>query len=126
MRGWVALIAVSLSACGQLPPVQSEDASVDAGPYRCSPMTCAGCCRDNVCLSGEELLACGYDGRACRQCGQGTVCVSPGTCASVATDGGVSRPYNPDAGLPTNPFTGTPLVPPMQECIPIFGGFFCD
>ena len=125
MRGWVALMAVSLSACGELPPMQSEDPSVDAGPYRCSPMTCAGCCSDNVCLSGEELLACGYDGRACRQCGRGTACVAPGTCASVATDGGASRPYNPDAGFPTNPFTGGPLEPPMGKCIPVFGGFYC-
>lgn len=126
MREWVALIAVSLSACGELPLGQEEDASVDAGPYRCSPMTCAGCCSQNVCLGGDELLACGYDGRACRQCGSGTACVSPGTCASVATDGGFTRPYNPDSGVPMDPFTGGPLEPPMQKCIPIFGGFYCS
>lgn len=127
MRGWVAVIAVSIAACGELPLAVTEDASVvDAGPYICNPMTCRGCCSDNVCKSGEEQLACGYEGRACRECGRDTSCVSPGTCLSNPNDGGTGRPYDPDAGMLINPFTGHPLEPPTQKCIFIFGGYVCS
>jgi hypothetical protein len=129
MRRWLVVVALTVTACGEVPPPseQTEASPVDAGPYRCGPLTCAGCCSNNVCRTGEEQSACGYDGRACRECGRGTACVSPGTCVSIASDAGSNGPpFNPDAGMLTNPFTGGPLEPPTQKCIFIFGGYYCS
>lgn len=127
MRGWAGLIAVLLSGCGDLAAgVLNPDAAVDAGLYRCSPMTCAGCCSNNICRSGLDQLACGYGGRACRECLAGTSCVAPGTCLGDPVDGGAKQFDPDDAGVPTNPFTGAPMPPQNQECFFIFGRYYCS
>ncbi len=117
---------VFLSCLEPLPSGAEPDAGVDAGPWRCSPFTCAGCCSNNICRGGNEFLACGYDGRACRECSGDTSCVSPGTCASNPHDGGAPvRPLQMDGGL-TDPFTGGLLRRPTTQCIFIFGGYVCS
>ena len=126
MRRFVAFIALSLSSCVEPGlPVEAADGGTDGGFYKCSPMTCTGCCSNNICRGGNELLACGYDGRACRECNGDVSCVSPGTCAGNPHDGGSAVRFNPDAGGLINPFTGGPLEPPMQKCIWIFNSYIC-
>ena len=126
MRRWLGFLALCLGSCGgvEFEPPQAE-AQSDGGAYVCSPMTCRGCCQGNVCVSGTEQLACGYEGRACRECGRGTRCVAPGTCASPSNDetpGG--RPLDPDA-VPTDPMTGMPMTHPLKRCIPTPLGYYC-
>lgn len=126
MWRWSGLIVVSFLACGDVVVTPGEEDAGDAGPWICSPLTCAGCCSNNICRDGNEQLACGYDGRACRECGSSTTCVSPGTCVANQNDAGALRPYNPDAGMLTNPFTGGPLEPPTQKCFFIFDHYVCS
>lgn len=40
----------------------------------CSAETCAGCCDDDVCRTGDQSAACGQAGAACRACGSDEVC----------------------------------------------------
>jgi hypothetical protein len=121
------LVVISWCACLEPIPLGAAlDAGPDAGPWRCTPLTCAGCCSNNICRGGNEFLACGYDGRACRECAGDTSCVSPGTCASNPRDGGtLVRPLQMDGGL-TDPFTGGIIQPPTTECHFMFGQYVCS
>lgn len=128
MRRVAVVVAVSFLACLEPVPPGAPDAGegVDGGPFVCSPLTCAGCCLDNVCRGGNEFIACGYDGRVCRECNGDTSCVAPGTCASNPHDGGAPvRPLQMDGGL-TDPFTGGILQPPSTQCIFIFDKYVCS
>lgn len=129
MRAALAIVAVcGLSACLEpaLPRLDPEATGVvDAGPFRCTPMTCTGCCRNNICRGGNEDEACGYDGRLCQECPSDAVCVAPGTCVGRPRDGGArGTPVNPDAGL-SHPFKDEP-IPPLQRCIWVFGVPICS
>ena len=125
MRRWLGFLLLGFVACGgvDFDPAQSGEAD-DAGPYVCSPMTCRGCCRGNVCLGGDEQLACGYEGRACRECGRGTECVAPGTCASPSNEHAPGGPFDPGA-VPIDPMTGMPMTHPLKRCIPTPQGYYC-
>jgi hypothetical protein len=121
-----SLIALCCCASCVEPVLAHDDAGeADAGAWRCSPLTCTGCCRDNQCLGGNAQAACGYDGRSCRECGTDTNCVSPGTCAGLPGDGGSTSRGGSDGGL-INPLTGGPLQPPTQKCVFIYGFFVCS
>lgn len=63
--------------------------------YVCSPLTCTGCCSNNICRGGNENDGCGYDGRACSQCTGNSVCEAPGTCVGY---GSLPHHPTPDAG----------------------------
>ena len=57
----------------------------DAGRFRqandgCDPTTRTGCCVDGVCAQGDQAIACGVGGAACKSCGDGGVCMG-GDCA---------------------------------------------
>ncbi len=123
MRCWLMWLALMTVACGSPEYWAAEASETDAGPYVCNPMTCPGCCSGNVCRSGDEFLACGYSGRACRECSRGTQCVSPGTCAMDPGDS-VGAPFNPDAPIRTDPYSGMP-APRPGECIPTLNGYYC-
>ena len=51
----------------------------DNGVCRCTPESCAGCCTDNACLSGNEDRACGAEGALCMSCAISRRC-SAGQC----------------------------------------------
>ena len=126
MRRWVGFMVLGLVACGgvEFDPAQSGEQSESTGPYVCSPMTCRGCCSGNVCLSGAEQLACGYEGRACRQCGRGTHCVAPGTCATPSNDE-IPGSQDPSTDVPIDPMTGMPMTGPLKRCIGTPAGYYC-
>jgi hypothetical protein len=129
MRPAVASLALwCLAGCVEpaLPTLDPEAmGAVDAGPYRCSPMNCTGCCRNNICRGGNEDEACGYDGRLCQECPSEAMCVAPGTCVGRPNDAGTKpAPVNADAGL-TNPFKDEP-IPPLQRCVWVFGVPICS
>ena len=106
MRTVSGVVLVVLAGCVEPSLVREAEQLVgDAGPYVCNPMTCTGCCRENVCLGGNHLDACGYDGRACRVCGEHLQCVSPGTCVAEPSDAGYGRRVPPlDGGASEEPF----------------------
>ncbi len=54
----------------------------------CYAGNCAGCCQDDVCVSGEELGACGTQGMACVACDDETLC-SAGLCVDPSLEGTV-------------------------------------
>lgn len=94
---WGVAVVV-LSGCLEPAPLAEPDvlsAVADAGPYICSPLTCTGCCRDNVCLGGNHQTACGYSGRECKTCDNTTRCESPGACFALPNDGGVRPKSDP-------------------------------
>lgn len=127
MRRLLPIIAVVLAACVEpAVPLPAIDAGVDAGPFRCTPLTCAGCCRNNICRGGNDDEACGYDGRLCQGCPEGTACQAPGACISVPRDGGGSAGAGtPDPG-PLNPLTGLPLDDGLRlRCFVRFGRLVC-
>ncbi|MBL8909485.1 MAG: hypothetical protein JNM17_02165 [Archangium sp.] len=124
-RALFLFAAVSLCACVE--PSLPADAGfeADAGPQRCSPLNCTGCCLANTCLGGNTNEACGYDGRTCRACSATTACQPPGACISV--------PQDSDAGtvfvlgdVPTDPFSGNPIIDPPRRCAWVFGRQICN
>jgi hypothetical protein len=46
----------------------------------CDPTTCTGCCIDGVCAQGDQAIACGIGGTACKDCGDGGLC-QEGNCS---------------------------------------------
>jgi hypothetical protein len=126
MRALFLTSALVLAACVEPALPVEPDAGTDAGPFVCSPLTCTGCCRENVCLGGNEQDACGYDGRWCQGCPADTACVSPGACVSRPRDGGVVTPRDGGGGLLIDPLTGKPLEPPRQRCVWVFYRFVCS
>ncbi len=127
MRRWLASLALCLTACLEpgLPLVMGGAGDVDAGPWRCSPMTCTGCCRNNICRGGNEDEACGYDGRLCQECPSDTMCVAPGTCVGRPRDGGGTPGSGGADGGPINPYKDEP-IPPLKRCTWIFGVPICS
>ncbi len=118
--------AAALGACVE-PALKGAplDAGADAGPYVCTALNCTGCCRNNICRGGNELEACGYDGRRCQECPAGTACVTPGACVAVMPDAGETvRPLNLDAGYPVD-FGGNPLSPP-KRCWVVLWQWICE
>ncbi len=56
----------------------------------CGPGNCPGCCRgNNLCATGNTIVACGTNGQFCQQCGGGQGCVANpnggGLCGNVQT-----------------------------------------
>ncbi|MFT3709805.1 MAG: hypothetical protein QM817_19420 [Archangium sp.] len=125
-----ALSIITLLASGCLEPALTQDAGVnDAGPVHCSPLTCTGCCRGDVCLGGNTDDACGYDGRSCKACAAQLTCKSPGACFLNETLDAGGEAVIPPAVLerPNDPFTGQPLIdPPRNRCVWVFGFPVCD
>lgn len=114
-------LGLLLTACVEPAlPSDSEVATVvDAGPFVCSPRTCTGCCLNNVCVGGNEDSACGYDGRACKACNEGTRCESPGACYALPSDGGQPiKPLPPDAGIYLSPQN-------LRKCQFFLGTWLC-
>ncbi len=74
------------AGCGICSPGETCFAiGFDAGGFcqannGCTPANCTGCCLGNVCAQGDQAVACGYGGEACKSCGDGGVCQS-GNCA---------------------------------------------
>lgn len=73
--------------------------------------TCAGCCREGLCLPGDQSLACGGAGRTCDTCLAGQTCSRQQVCvmdsgssadAGSPSDGGSST----DAGSPSDGGSG--------------------
>jgi hypothetical protein len=124
MRALLFTSALLLAACVE-PSLPAVDAGVDAGPVECSPTTCTGCCRDGVCLGGNEQDACGYDGFGCRACPSDTACVAPGTCVSKPRDAGTYMPRDGGTSLPLDPFTGKPINPDRGRCVFVFWRVIC-
>lgn len=128
---WLALlVAVGALGCVEPLPMPPEPGtSRDAGEVGCSPISCTGCCRGDVCLGGNEGAACGYGGRACVLCALGTSCLVPGTCVSDPRDAGTfsstSGRVDAGAGVAFDPLTGRPIDPPRQGCVFIFGRLIC-
>jgi hypothetical protein len=128
MRRGLGLVLVGvLAGCLEpsLPPSDAGQPEADAGPYRCAPTNCTGCCRNNICRGGNEDEACGYDGRLCQECPATASCETPGTCVGRPTDGG-SKPVSMrgDGGL-VDPYREEP-VPEFRRCYWLFGIPFCD
>ena len=46
----------------------------------CDPTNCTGCCIDGVCAQGDQAIACGIGGVACKDCGDGGTC-QVGNCS---------------------------------------------
>ena len=83
-----ALTAVLLllgAACLEPAPYLEVTGAADGGApvYRCTPMTCTGCCDGDVCRGGNTNDACGYDGWACAVCPSTHHCEAPGACYSL-------------------------------------------
>ncbi|MBL8955049.1 MAG: hypothetical protein JNK82_30010 [Myxococcaceae bacterium] len=97
--------------------------AVDGGApaYRCTPMTCTGCCDGDVCRGGNTDDACGYDGRACTACPTTHRCEAPGACYSLpmpdtkptSTSSTSSPPDGGDNVLP-------PCFPGVAAALPSF------
>ncbi len=58
-------------------------------------MSCGGCCRDGLCMTGDTVFSCGAGGLACDVCVGGQVCSAAGRCefgggvgGGTATGGG--------------------------------------
>ncbi len=113
-------LGLLLTACVEPAlPSDAEVAAVDAGPFVCSPRTCTGCCLNNVCLGGNQDSACGYDGRTCKPCNEGTRCESPGACYALPGDGGApNKPLSPDAGIYLSPQN-------LRKCQFFLGTWIC-
>ena len=45
------------------------------GQCFCDPATCPGCCKDNKCMPGTDVSACGEGGSTCQPCAQSQNCV---------------------------------------------------
>ena len=45
----------------------------------CDPSNCTGCCIGGICAQGDQVVACGIGGVACKDCGDGGAC-QEGTC----------------------------------------------
>ena len=50
------------------------------GPQACSATTCAGCCFNGVCQTGNTVSACGQGGGQCAQCVTNQICLTDQTC----------------------------------------------
>lgn len=57
----------------------------------CDPTNCTGCCVNGVCAQGDQAIACGVGGVACKDCGDGGIC-QEGNCSC----GGPVAPPCPD------------------------------
>jgi hypothetical protein len=118
------LIAVLLAGCVDPLPLQA-DGVVSGKPVmgHCTPQTCSGCCRDDVCLGGNFDEACGYDGRTCESCAAGFRCDVPGACYPERTpwDAGTQVPPLQDAGqIPTERHG------PKCHLLPGWNALFCE
>lgn len=45
-----------------------------ANSTTCDPTNCTGCCINGVCAQGDQAIACGLGGGACKDCGDGGIC----------------------------------------------------
>jgi hypothetical protein len=52
-----------------------------AGVSHCTAANCPGCCRDDVCQTGDQVNGCGTGGRGCQVCAGDQKC-SSGVCKS--------------------------------------------
>src|SRR5215468_5737823 len=70
------------------------------GVCRCDETSCVGCCKADACVSGTQVDACGWEGRACDVCQIPDVCLAnschgcghlgEACCANVMCDAGAT------------------------------------
>lgn len=119
MRHHWLMLGLALSACLEpaLPGLDDGARPVDTGPFVCSALTCTGCCLENICLGGNLDDTCGYSGRVCRRCSEGSRCETPGACFASPRDAGPTpTSLGLDAGLRADV---------LQPCTLWLGRFFC-
>jgi hypothetical protein len=51
-----------------------------ANSTTCDPTNCTGCCINGICAQGDQAMACGIGGVACKDCGDGGAC-QEGNCS---------------------------------------------
>jgi len=88
LSAFSVIIGLAIMACGesgQPQPDQFVNPYPDFMPSYpdqstvCSAVSCSGCCKGNICVSGITTDACGYGGLTCQQCKTGEKCVA-GVC----------------------------------------------
>jgi hypothetical protein len=93
--------------------------------------TCAGCCRNDVCLDGRSFSACGTNGALCDSCVGTQVCGTSGRCeqpsfgaASGGAGGGTSRPGGGTAQQTGGGTALQPMTLPLSAfdggCAPVY------
>lgn len=65
------LLVVLCAGCGPT--------TVSPPPVDCDATTCTGCCKNNACLTGADVTACGSGGGQCVDCGSSRFCINA-TC----------------------------------------------
>jgi hypothetical protein len=68
------LVALVLGCTGAPPATETDGGCPAPVTVTCDAQSCAGCCKEGVCLAGIHNLACGYAGIACATCNAAQEC----------------------------------------------------